>query len=163
MLRRMLAASAAAVCVMGLGTVQASAATVQPQVTTVEYDCEKNAGMPFNGFRQEYDFRPETRIGMMWNYCRPEKTMLGYAERRNGGTVHYVWFERATTGPNPTTWTGPYGKKAAQPAFAHTENNVAYGDYWWRTCADITTKAGAKVTECSNWYQPSTMFTPVPR
>lgn len=162
MLRRVLAASAAAFCVLGLGTAQASAETAPPGYPSVEAYCEEMGGTPLAGFRQEYDYRAETRIGMVWNYCRPEKDMSGYASATNGGKVSYVWFERATEGPNPATWTGPYGKKAATQYTAFTEYTV-YGDYWWRTCADITTKAGAKVRECSNWYQPSTMFTPVPR
>ncbi|QGV78133.1 hypothetical protein [Streptomyces ficellus] len=147
---------------MGIGTVQAAATTAPPQNTSIEEECEKNAGKPFNGFRQEYDYRTEARMGMVWNYCRPEKDMFGYAEVTKQGRASEVWFERATEGPNPATWTGPHSKKAAVGWVAHTET-TKYGDYWWRACADITSKAGAKVRECSNWYQPSTMFTPVPR
>lgn len=65
----------------------------------MEYDC--NPGTPFDGFRQEWDDRTQTRIGLTWNYCAPDQRMTGWAQNRNGGRVSSVWMERALEGPNP--------------------------------------------------------------
>ncbi|MFB7453152.1 hypothetical protein [Streptomyces sp. NPDC056194] len=162
MLHRMLAASAAAVCLLGVGTVQANAATAAP-VAQTQADLPPGCGMggEFEGFRQQIVRRAYSETRLMWNYCNQPVGALGIASGVNGGKVTAAWIDKAATGPNPISWTGPYGKKASATYGTFTDY-VTYGSDWMRTCADVTTPAGAKVVECTNWYQPSTMFTPVP-
>ncbi|MEU1228116.1 hypothetical protein [Streptomyces sp. NPDC005828] len=160
----MLAASAAAVCLLGAGTVQANAATAAP-VARTQADLPPGCGKggELEGFRQQIVRRAYSETRLIWNYCnQPSIGAAGAASGLNGGKVNAVWIDKAATGPNPTGWTGPYGKKLRGAySFVFTDN-VTYGSDWMRTCADVTTPAGAKVVECTNWYQPSTMFTPVP-
>ncbi|MGW5775646.1 hypothetical protein [Streptomyces sp. NPDC003863] len=163
MLHRMLAASAAAVCLLGVGTVQADAATAAP-VAQAQADLPPGCGtgQELEGFRQQIVRRAYSETRLIWNYCAVDKKASGRAAGINGGKVNAVWIDKAATGPNPTSWTGPYGKKVGPVTYGLYTYPVAYGSDWMRTCADVTTPAGAKVVECTNWYQPSTMFTPVP-
>ncbi|MFF7440071.1 hypothetical protein [Streptomyces sp. NPDC008122] len=163
MLHRMLAASAAAACLLGVGTVQANAATAAP-VARTQADLPPGCGTggELEGFRQQIVRRAYSETRLIWNYCAVDKKATGMAFDINGGKVNAVWIDKAATGPNPTSWTGPYGKKLRTTFSFVGTSSVAYGSDWMRTCSDVTTPAGTHVVECTNWYQPSTMFKPVP-